>query len=337
MIKKSATTKKLFFAFELPILVFALIAIEISIFLFFNWQPSLLILLVVTIVIFVSYELFAFKKYLIKPLAANATNVVEMKKIIADLNNSTKLLLQRDLELSRANEKLRGLDKMKSEFVSLATHQLRTPLSGVRWSLSMLLNGEMGELTPEQKVYIMKTYESNNRMITLINDMLQADRIDAGTIRFRFTPTNLLYLFENILAELKPLAAKRNLTLNFKADKDLPELLIDAENMRIVLQNLIDNAIKYSYEGGKVDIFVKKEAQEVKISVTDQGIGIPLLDQANIFNRFFRAPNALHTETDGSGLGLYIVKNIIDRHHGTINFQSQPNKGTTFYITLPLT
>jgi signal transduction histidine kinase len=119
------------------------------------------------------------------------------------------------LELSRANEKLRDLDKMKSEFVSLATHQLRTPLSGVRWSLSMLLNGEMGPLTPDQKIFMMKTYESNNRMITLINDMLQADRVESGTLKFKFTPTNLAYLFQNILLELRPLAEKRGIKLIF--------------------------------------------------------------------------------------------------------------------------
>lgn len=264
-------------------------------------------------------------------------DVDKLKQVITDLNNSTKLLIQRDLELSRANEKLRDLDKMKSEFVSLATHQLRTPLSGVRWSLSMLLNGEMGELTPEQKLYVMKTYESNNRMITLINDMLQADRIDGGTIKFRFTPTNLLFLIDNILTELKPLAEKKKVELNFKATEHIPPLMIDPENMRIVLQNLIDNAIKYSKENTTVNILVGKTETDVTLSVEDHGIGIPAENQTNIFKRFFRAPNAVHTETDGSGLGLYIVESIILRHHGTIRFVSKENEGTTFYVTLPIT
>jgi signal transduction histidine kinase len=188
----------------------------------------------------------------------NSKKVEDLQKVVEDLNNSTKLLIQRDLELTRANDKLKDLDKMKSEFVSLATHQLRTPLSGVRWSLSMLLNGEMGELTPEQKLYVMKTYESNNRMISLINDMLQADRVEGGTLKFKFTPTNLIYLFDNILVELRQLAGKRNVTLEFKAESDIPPLMIDAENMRIVLQNLIDNAVKYSKVGGDVQITVGK-------------------------------------------------------------------------------
>lgn len=265
------------------------------------------------------------------------SNIKELEKVVTDLNNSTKLLIQRDLELTRANEKLRDLDKMKSEFVSLATHQLRTPLSGVRWSLSMLLNGEMGELTPEQKLYVMKTYESNNRMITLINDMLQADRVEGGTLKFKFTPTNLSYLFDNVLTELRPIAEKRKIKLNFSIVSDIPPLMIDSENMRIVLQNLIDNAIKYSREGGEVKIDVTKTDTTVLMSVSDQGIGIPQENQANIFKRFFRAPNAVHTETDGSGLGLYIVESIIQRHRGTIRFESTENVGTTFYITLPIT
>lgn len=266
-----------------------------------------------------------------------AEKVEKMKQVISDLNNSTKLLIQRDLELTRANDKLRDLDKMKSEFVSLATHQLRTPLSGVRWSLSMLLNGEMGELTPEQKLYVMKTYESNNRMITLINDMLQADRVEGGTLKFKFTPTNLTYLFENVLTELRQVGEKRKVSVNFKSETDIPPLMMDSENMRIVLQNLIDNAIKYSRENSEVTVELKKSDVNIEITVQDQGIGIPLENQANIFKRFFRAPNAVHTETDGSGLGLYIVESIIQRHRGTIRFVSTENVGTTFYVTLPIT
>lgn len=268
--------------------------------------------------------------------AHSSENIEKMQEIINDLNSSTKLLIQRDLELTRANEKLRDLDKMKSEFVSLATHQLRTPLSGVRWSLSMLLNGEIGELTPEQKLYVMKTYESNNRMITLINDMLQADRMESGTLKFKFTQTNLMPLFENVLIELAALADKRKIKVNLKADENIPPLTIDPEHMRIVIQNLVDNAIKYSRENSSVDIEVTKTDSTVSITVRDHGIGIPEANQKNIFKRFFRAPNAVHTETDGTGLGLYIVESIIQKHRGTIRFESKENEGTTFFVTLPI-
>lgn len=265
-----------------------------------------------------------------------SNNIENMERIITDLNKSTKMLIQRDLELTRANEQLRQLDTMKSEFVSLVTHQLRTPLSGARWALSMLINGEMGELTPEQKLYLMKTYESNNRMISLINDMLQADRVDSGTAQFSFEPTNILTLLENVLLELRQLGEKRDIRITLSAPESLPAIMIDPTHMRIVLQNLIDNAVKYSKPKGEVRVAVVKQDENIEITIEDDGIGIPKEHQKNIFKRFFRAPNALHMETDGTGLGLYLVENIVRKHHGTIRFVSEENTGTTFAITLPI-
>jgi len=263
-------------------------------------------------------------------------NIEKLQQTVVDLNQSAKLLIRRDLELTRANEKLKQLDDMKSDFVSLVTHQLRTPLSGIRWSLSMLINNEMGELNPDQKLYLMKTYESNNRMISLINDMLNADRVDSGTLKFKFTLTDLADLIDNVLVELWSHATKKNVKLKFFPREEVPKVLIDPENMRIVLQNLLDNAIKYSQNGTEVCIGVKQIDSDVEISVQNYGIGIPSEYQSKIFTRFFRAPNAVHTETDGSGLGLYIVESIVKKHHGTIRFSSTENESTTFYVTLPL-
>lgn len=263
-------------------------------------------------------------------------DIATLKQTVEDLDNGAKLLIQRDLELTRANEKLQMLDKMKSDFVSLATHQLRTPLSGARWSLSMLINGEMGPLSTEQKLFLMKTYESNNRMITLINDMLHADRVDSGTLAFKFIPTNIVYLLESVITDLQVLAELKKVKIVLAADENIPDLLVDPENMRIVLQNLIDNAIKYSKDGTSVTITVTMKEGVVELAVQNQGIGIPKEQQKNIFKRFFRAPNAVHTETDGSGLGLYIVESIVKKHKGTIRFTSEENKGTTFFVTLPI-
>lgn len=265
---------------------------------------------------------------------SSTEEIAKWKELVADLDKSTRMLIQRDRELTKANEKLQEIDVMKSDFVSLVTHQLRTPLSGIRWSLSMLLEGEMGELTPEQKTYIMKTYENNNRLITLINDMLQADRIDSGTLQFRFMPTNVNTLTENILTEVSPVAAKNNIHIRYEAGSDIPLLTIDPENMRIVLQNLIDNAVKYSKPNSEVFLSISKTKDGIEIIIQDHGIGIPKDHQANIFKRFFRAPNAVRTQTDGSGLGLYIVENIVKRHHGTISFTSEEGIGTTFFILL---
>ena len=262
--------------------------------------------------------------------------IEKLQQTVVELNQSAGLLIRRDLELTRANEKLKQLDDMKSDFVSLVTHQLRTPLSGIRWSLSMLINNEMGELNPDQKLYLMKTYESNNRMISLINDMLNADRVDSGTLKFKFALTDLVDLIDNVLVELWPHATKKDIKLKFFPREEVPKVLIDPENMRVVLQNLIDNAIKYSKNGTEVRIGIKQIENNVEIAVENYGIGIPADQQSKIFTRFFRAPNAVHTETDGSGLGLYIVASIVKKHHGSIRFSSTENESTTFYVTLPL-
>lgn len=316
----------------------ALVAITI-IFFTHDWRIAALIAIAgVYIVAFFKTQIFTLKPPAEMPrvIDAGSSQIDQLRRSNAQLDHSAKLLIRRDLELSRANEKLQQLDRMKSEFVALVTHQLRTPLSGIKWSLSMLLGGEMGALTPEQKTYLLKTYESNERMIDLINDLLQADRLESGMMRFSFQPTQLLDLIDNILIEVSPLAEHKKIRLTYSSREEVPTLSIDPQNMRVVLQNLLENAIKYTPTGGDVTIGVHNKGRCVEISVKDSGIGIPLKDQKSIFQRFYRAPNAVLTETVGSGLGLYIVKNIIDHHRGTITFTSEPDKGTMFSITLPV-
>ena len=317
----------------------ALIAITIILFTH-DWRIAALIAIAgVYVVAFFKTQIFTPKPPKDVPHAApdaGPAQIDQLKRSNAQLDHSAKLLIRRDLELSRANEKLLQLDRMKSEFVALVTHQLRTPLSGIKWSLSMILNGEMGEMSPEQKTYLLKTYESNERMIDLINDLLQADRLESGMMRFSFQPTPILDLIDNILIEVSPLAEHKKIRLTYASREEVPTLSIDPQNMRVVLQNLLENAIKYTPAGGDVTIGVHNKGHCVEIVVKDSGIGIPAKDQKNIFQRFYRAPNAVLTETVGSGLGLYIVKNIIDHHKGTIAFTSERGKGTMFSITLPV-
>ena len=150
-------------------------------------------------------------------------NIEEMKAKIAKLeqiadeyNTGTKLLIRRDLELSRANEKLQKFDEIKSNFISIVAHQLRTPLSGIKWTLSMLLNGDMGPLNNDQKTFLMKSYESNTRMITLVNDMLVADGIQSGKVHYGFKHIDIIDLMDNVLFEVSPQASKRNISINYK-------------------------------------------------------------------------------------------------------------------------
>lgn len=261
----------------------------------------------------------------------------ELEQLLAEQDRSAKLLVRRDLELTRANDKLRELDQRKSEFLSIVAHQLRTPLSGIKWTLSMIMNGELGSVSNEQKVFIMKSYESNDRMIELVESMLRADRIDSGRSDLQLASTQILDLIDNVLYEILPGALKKHIKVEFNhRDSDIPQLNIDQEKMRAVFQNLLDNAVKYCRSGGKVSISVERDGEFVRFAIRDTGIGIPEDQQALIFSRFFRARNALKVETEGNGLGLFIVKSIIEMHGGKIWFESEENEGCTFYFTLKI-
>ncbi len=263
--------------------------------------------------------------------------LAKLEQVTFEYNIGTKLLIRRDLELSRANEKLQKFDEIKSNFISIVAHQLRTPLSGIKWTLSMLLNGDMGALNNDQKTFLMKSYESNTRMITLVNDMLVADHIQSGRVHYKFEHLDIVDLIDNVLFEMGPEASKKNITIEYENKlENLPQVYIDPEMIRAVLQNLLENAIKYTMERGKIGIGIKEGNSHLLISVTDNGIGIPQDQAREVFKKFFRARNALKQETDGSGLGLYIAKTIVERNGGTIWFESQENKGSTFYFTVPL-
>ena len=264
-----------------------------------------------------------------------AERTAEFNKLLLEQDRSGKLLVRRDLELTRANEKLHDLDQRKSQFLSVAAHQLRTPLSGIKWTLNMILNGELGPISNDQKVFLMKSYESNDRMIALVEDMLHADRIDAGKYDLKLVSTQILDLIDNVLYEILPNATRKQVTIEFHhPEVVIPQLNVDQDKMRAVFQNLLDNAIKYSRPGGKISVNVRNLPDSVEFSITNDGIGIPEDQKALIFTRFFRARNALKVETDGNGLGLFIVKSIIEVHGGKIWFESAENGSTTFYFTL---
>ena len=184
----------------------------------------------------------------------------------------------------------------------------------------------------------MKAYESNDRMISLVNDLLGADRIDSGKARYTLLSLQLVPVIESVIFEMMPQATARGLTIRFeKPEAPFPEVLADAERIRAVLQNLLENSVKYSRSGGTVQVMLSRLSPEnAQVAVKDNGIGIPKEDQHNIFSRFFRAQNAVKMETDGSGLGLYIAKSIIERHGGRIWFEGAEGQGVTFTFTLPL-
>jgi len=266
------------------------------------------------------------------------TKAKQLEGLSREQEKGAQMLVRRDLELTTANERLRKLDDVKSGFISVVAHQLRTPLSGIKWTLNLLISGDMGALSTEQKTFLMKAYESNDRMISLVNDMLGADRIESGKVRYIFQPVQLTDVIDNVLFELLPQAKAKGLTIRYEPKPvNLPKVKADPEKLRAVFQNLLENSVKYSRAGGTIDIgIVPVEHDEIRVSIKDDGIGIPKEQQKNIFERFFRAQNAIKMETDGSGLGLFIVKSIIERHGGHISFESTEGHGVTFHFTLPL-
>jgi len=262
---------------------------------------------------------------------------IELSNLLIEQKKIARMLIHRDLELTKANEKLQKLDKVKSDFISVVAHQLRTPLSGIKWTLSLLLSGDVGSLNKDQNNLLNKTYKSNDRMIALINDMLIADGIQSGRVHYGFNNLDIVSFINDIIFEVNPIALKRNILIKYK-DKfeNLPQAYIDKESMYAVVQNLLENAIKYSKDGGEINIDIKKDKDHFIISITDHGIGIPKDQQENIFSKFFRARNAVQHEIDGTGLGLFIAKETILKNNGLLWFESIEGEGSTFYFTVPL-
>lgn len=233
-----------------------------------------------------------------------------------------------------SREKL--IEQMKTEFVSLAAHQLRTPLSAIKWTIRMLLDGDIGEITQEQKDFLQKTYQSNERMINLINDLLNVTRIEEGRYLFKPVLTGIEDIIKPVIKSYQREMRRKKITFNFKKPKiKLPEVKIDKEKMVLAVENFIDNAFRYTPPGGRVTVALKYGKKEIEFSVKDTGVGIPKDQQNRIFTKFFRGANVIRMETEGSGLGLFIAKNIIEAHSGKIWFESEEGKGSTFYFTLP--
>jgi len=229
------------------------------------------------------------------------------------------------------------IEKMKTEFVSLAAHQLRTPLSAIKWTLKMLLDGDLGEITKEQRDFVEKTYQSNERMISLINDLLNVTRIEEGRYLYKPQLSQIEKVIQPVIASYQDEIKKKKIKFDFKKPKKkLPKVKIDIEKIKLAIQNFLDNAIKYTPPGGKVTVSLRSIEKGIEFQVRDTGVGIPEDQRDRVFTKFFRATNVMRMETEGSGLGLYIAKNIIEAHGGKVGFESKEGEGTTFYFTLPV-
>jgi PAS domain S-box-containing protein len=227
------------------------------------------------------------------------------------------------------------IEKMKTEFVSVAAHQLRTPLSAIKWTIRMILDGDVGEINEEQRELLEQTYISNERMIRLINDLLDVSRIEEGRLLYDQEDTRIEDVLDSVIEASQEMLRNKNMVLEVNK-KETPKVRIDKEKIGVVIQNLLENAIKYTEQGGKIKITLDNDEKNVIFKIEDSGVGIPKSQQDRIFTKFFRAENVTRMETNGTGLGLYTTKNIVQAHKGQIWFESEENKGTTFYFTIPI-
>lgn len=229
-------------------------------------------------------------------------------------------------------------NRAKSEFLSMVTHQLRTPLSGIKWTFKMLLDGDLGSFTDEQRAIIQKGYESNERMIKLLEEVIVANHTNSWDFQYSRTPSDIEHIIGNIVTEFLEEARVHKIHMVFNhPPRPLPLISVDPEKIAIVFQNLIENAIKYSEPEDTITITMNElDANHVEITVADTGLGIPDEAKPSIFTKFFRADNVKELQKNGTGLGLFTAKNIVEKHGGTIRFESAMDQGTTFFITLPV-
>jgi len=225
---------------------------------------------------------------------------------------------------------------MKSEFISVVSHQLRSPLSNLRWVIELLTSGRVNGVSEKQLEYFKILKDNSTRMEELVSDLLIVSRIETATLPLKKKEISLEDLVRKIIKELESFTKASNVKVKFKAQENLPRVFADPSQVRLVIENLLDNAIRYIKEKGQVEIKLEKIDKYCRFEIKDTGVGIPKEDQKYIFQKFFRSTNVMRYQTQGSGLGLHITKSIIKRSGGKIGFKSQESIGSTFWFTLPI-
>ena len=263
----------------------------------------------------------------------NALSVQEVKELNATLQQRIDAATK---ELRHSNAQLQRLDEAKDEFVSMASHQLRTPLTSVKGYIDMVMEGDAGKITDMQKHLLGEAFTSSERMVHLINDFLNVSRLQTGKFMIDRRPVDLAKLVAQEVDSLRTTASQRQLTLGYKADVKLPQLYLDEGKMRQVIMNFIDNALYYSKENSTIQINLKRDGDSLCLTVKDTGIGVPESEQAQLFAKFFRASNARKQRPDGTGVGLFLAKKVITAHSGTMIFSSIEGQGSTFGFMLPI-
>jgi signal transduction histidine kinase len=269
--------------------------------------------------------------------------LTDMTKRISRGDYSARVPVAGKDELDRLTEnfnamaaQLDELDKVKSEFVALASHQLRTPATGVKANLGMLVEGYCGELNDEQLEVLADAYASNERELAVIDDMLAVARVEAGQLVIHRTSTDLGELLRSVLAEQRSVISARSQTVSLQLPPQPIIIAADPDRLRMVFENLVSNASKYSFTGSSIAVIVEREARTVRVRVSDSGVGIDEKDLHKLYKKFSRIDNPLSRSVSGTGLGLYLAYEIVRLHGGVITAESAPGQGTTFLVRLPV-
>lgn len=263
----------------------------------------------------------------------NALSIEEIRELNENLKQKVDAATK---ELKESNRQLQKLDEAKNDFISMASHQLRTPLTSIKGYLDMILQGDLGEISPTQRAVLEEAFSSSERMVRLISDFLNVSRLQTGKFMIDKQTADLSQVIDEEIVLLKVVAEQRNITLLKKIDKKLPKTMMDTEKVRQVVMNMIDNAIYYSKPNSRVVVSAVKAGDFIEFTVKDSGIGVSKSEQKDIFGKFFRGTNARKKRPDGTGVGLFLARKIILSHGGEMIFLSEEGKGSTFGFRLPI-
>jgi len=237
-------------------------------------------------------------------------------------------------QIKESNTKLMALDEAKDDFISMASHQLRTPLTSVKGYISMVLEGDAGKITPQQQKLLSQAFTSSQRMVYIIADLLNVSRLRTGKFLMEPSPVNLADVVEQEVSQLKDTAEGHGVKLIYQKPSNFPELMLDDTKTRQVIMNFVDNAIYYTPPKGTITVTLEDRPATVELRVQDNGIGVPRHEQAHLFTKFYRAANARKARPDGTGLGLFMAKKVVVSQHGSLIFASKEGQGSTFGFVL---
>jgi signal transduction histidine kinase len=257
----------------------------------------------------------------------------EKRELLERLNTK---LEESNRELNEANARLRELSAMKEEFLALTTHDLRSPLTVISGVINFFTSGRLGDITPEQKNMVAMMERNTQNLIELVNDLLDASKIESGTMRLDAATIELRGLVSELQEQLQPLAHEKEIALEEDVPEDLPPLRADRAKLRRIVVNLVSNALKFTPKGGRVRLGAAREGSFVRVSVADTGVGIPREDLHDIFDKYAQARSRATRSEKGTGLGLYITRQLVELHGGKISVQSEVGKGSTFSFTIPI-